>query len=41
VTRRAQPAKINQAAKDAALERNRQFHERILAVARWPDRARN
>jgi alkanesulfonate monooxygenase SsuD/methylene tetrahydromethanopterin reductase-like flavin-dependent oxidoreductase (luciferase family) len=28
----------NQAAKDAALERNRQFHERILAVARWPDR---
>ena len=29
----------NQAAKDAALERNRQFHERILAVARWPDRA--
>jgi hypothetical protein len=31
----------NQAAKDAALERNRQFHERILAVARWPDRARN
>jgi alkanesulfonate monooxygenase SsuD/methylene tetrahydromethanopterin reductase-like flavin-dependent oxidoreductase (luciferase family) len=29
----------NQAAKDDALERNRQFHERILAVARWPDRA--
>src|SRR5262249_51517108 len=28
-----------QAAKDAALDRNRQFHERILAVARWPDRA--
>ena len=26
------------AAMDAALERNRQFHERILAVARWPDR---
>ena len=29
----------NQAAKDAALERNRQFHERILSVARWPDRS--
>jgi alkanesulfonate monooxygenase SsuD/methylene tetrahydromethanopterin reductase-like flavin-dependent oxidoreductase (luciferase family) len=29
----------NQATKDAALERNRQFHERILSVARWPDRA--
>jgi alkanesulfonate monooxygenase SsuD/methylene tetrahydromethanopterin reductase-like flavin-dependent oxidoreductase (luciferase family) len=29
----------NQAAKDAALERNRQFHERILSVARWPHRA--
>jgi alkanesulfonate monooxygenase SsuD/methylene tetrahydromethanopterin reductase-like flavin-dependent oxidoreductase (luciferase family) len=29
----------NQVAKDAALERNRQFHERILSVARWPDRA--
>ena len=29
----------NQAAKDAALERNRQFHERILSVSRWPDRA--
>jgi alkanesulfonate monooxygenase SsuD/methylene tetrahydromethanopterin reductase-like flavin-dependent oxidoreductase (luciferase family) len=29
----------NQAAKDAALERNRRFHERILSVARWPDRA--
>jgi alkanesulfonate monooxygenase SsuD/methylene tetrahydromethanopterin reductase-like flavin-dependent oxidoreductase (luciferase family) len=28
----------NQAAKDAALERNSQFHERILSVARWPDR---
>jgi alkanesulfonate monooxygenase SsuD/methylene tetrahydromethanopterin reductase-like flavin-dependent oxidoreductase (luciferase family) len=28
----------NQAAKDAALERNRQFHERILSVSRWPDR---
>jgi alkanesulfonate monooxygenase SsuD/methylene tetrahydromethanopterin reductase-like flavin-dependent oxidoreductase (luciferase family) len=27
------------AAKDAALERNRRFHERILSVARWPDRA--
>ncbi len=26
----------NQATKDAALERNRQFHERILSVARWP-----
>src|SRR5580704_12931242 len=29
----------NQAAKDATLERNRQFHERILSVARWPDRS--
>jgi alkanesulfonate monooxygenase SsuD/methylene tetrahydromethanopterin reductase-like flavin-dependent oxidoreductase (luciferase family) len=29
----------NQAAKNAALERNRQFHERILSVARWPDHA--
>jgi hypothetical protein len=29
----------NQAAKDAALERNRRFHERILSVARCPDRA--
>jgi hypothetical protein len=29
----------NKAAKDAALERNRQFHERILSVARWPDRS--
>ena len=29
----------NQAAKDAALARNRQFHERILSVARWPNRA--
>jgi alkanesulfonate monooxygenase SsuD/methylene tetrahydromethanopterin reductase-like flavin-dependent oxidoreductase (luciferase family) len=29
----------NEAAKDAALERNRQFHERILSVARWPDHA--
>ena len=29
----------NQATKDAALERNRQFHERILSVARWPGRA--
>ena len=29
----------NQATKDAALEHNRQFHERILSVARWPDRA--
>jgi alkanesulfonate monooxygenase SsuD/methylene tetrahydromethanopterin reductase-like flavin-dependent oxidoreductase (luciferase family) len=29
----------NQAAKDAALERNRQFHERILSVSRWPDRS--
>jgi alkanesulfonate monooxygenase SsuD/methylene tetrahydromethanopterin reductase-like flavin-dependent oxidoreductase (luciferase family) len=29
----------NQAAKDAALARNRQFHERILSVSRWPDRA--
>jgi alkanesulfonate monooxygenase SsuD/methylene tetrahydromethanopterin reductase-like flavin-dependent oxidoreductase (luciferase family) len=28
----------DQSAKDAALERNRQFHERILSVARWPDR---
>jgi alkanesulfonate monooxygenase SsuD/methylene tetrahydromethanopterin reductase-like flavin-dependent oxidoreductase (luciferase family) len=27
------------AAKNAALERNRQVHERILSVARWPDRA--
>jgi len=29
----------NQAAKNAALERNRQFHERILSVAHWPDHA--
>src|SRR5262249_43576529 len=29
----------NQAAKNAALERNRQFHERILSVSRWPDRS--
>ena len=29
----------NQAAKEDALERNRQFHERILSVARWPDHA--
>jgi alkanesulfonate monooxygenase SsuD/methylene tetrahydromethanopterin reductase-like flavin-dependent oxidoreductase (luciferase family) len=29
----------NHAAKDAALERSRQFHERILSVARWPDRS--
>jgi alkanesulfonate monooxygenase SsuD/methylene tetrahydromethanopterin reductase-like flavin-dependent oxidoreductase (luciferase family) len=29
----------NQADKDAALERNRQSHERILSVARWPDRS--
>jgi alkanesulfonate monooxygenase SsuD/methylene tetrahydromethanopterin reductase-like flavin-dependent oxidoreductase (luciferase family) len=29
----------NQAAKDAALERNRQFRERILSVSRWPDRS--
>jgi alkanesulfonate monooxygenase SsuD/methylene tetrahydromethanopterin reductase-like flavin-dependent oxidoreductase (luciferase family) len=29
----------NQAAKDAALARNRQFNERILSVARWPNRA--
>jgi alkanesulfonate monooxygenase SsuD/methylene tetrahydromethanopterin reductase-like flavin-dependent oxidoreductase (luciferase family) len=29
----------SEAAKEAALERNRQFHERILSVARWPDRA--
>jgi alkanesulfonate monooxygenase SsuD/methylene tetrahydromethanopterin reductase-like flavin-dependent oxidoreductase (luciferase family) len=28
----------DQAAKELALERNRQFHERILSVARWPDR---
>jgi alkanesulfonate monooxygenase SsuD/methylene tetrahydromethanopterin reductase-like flavin-dependent oxidoreductase (luciferase family) len=27
------------AAKDAALARNRQFHDRILSVARWPDHA--
>jgi alkanesulfonate monooxygenase SsuD/methylene tetrahydromethanopterin reductase-like flavin-dependent oxidoreductase (luciferase family) len=27
----------DRAAKDAALARNRRFHERILAVARWPD----
>jgi alkanesulfonate monooxygenase SsuD/methylene tetrahydromethanopterin reductase-like flavin-dependent oxidoreductase (luciferase family) len=27
------------AEKDAALARNRQFHERILSVARWPDHA--
>jgi len=29
----------DQAAKTAALEHNRQFHERILSVARWPDHA--
>jgi alkanesulfonate monooxygenase SsuD/methylene tetrahydromethanopterin reductase-like flavin-dependent oxidoreductase (luciferase family) len=29
----------SEAAKAAALERNRQFQERILSVARWPDRA--
>jgi len=29
----------NQADKEAALARNRQGHERILAVARWPDHA--
>jgi alkanesulfonate monooxygenase SsuD/methylene tetrahydromethanopterin reductase-like flavin-dependent oxidoreductase (luciferase family) len=29
----------NQAEKDAALECNRQSHERILSVARWPDRS--
>ena len=29
----------NQADKDAALEHNRQSHERILSVARWPDRS--
>jgi alkanesulfonate monooxygenase SsuD/methylene tetrahydromethanopterin reductase-like flavin-dependent oxidoreductase (luciferase family) len=29
----------DRAEKDAALARNRQFHERILAVARWPDHA--
>jgi len=29
----------DRASKDAALERNRQFHERILSVARWPDHA--
>jgi alkanesulfonate monooxygenase SsuD/methylene tetrahydromethanopterin reductase-like flavin-dependent oxidoreductase (luciferase family) len=29
----------DQADKVAALERNRQFHERILSVARWPNRA--
>jgi alkanesulfonate monooxygenase SsuD/methylene tetrahydromethanopterin reductase-like flavin-dependent oxidoreductase (luciferase family) len=29
----------SRAEKDAALARNRQFHERILAVARWPDQA--
>jgi alkanesulfonate monooxygenase SsuD/methylene tetrahydromethanopterin reductase-like flavin-dependent oxidoreductase (luciferase family) len=27
----------DRATKDAALARNRHFHERILAVARWPD----
>ena len=29
----------SRAEKDAALARNRQFHERILSVARWPDQA--
>jgi alkanesulfonate monooxygenase SsuD/methylene tetrahydromethanopterin reductase-like flavin-dependent oxidoreductase (luciferase family) len=29
----------NRAAKDAALERNRQSHERILSVSRWPNRS--
>jgi alkanesulfonate monooxygenase SsuD/methylene tetrahydromethanopterin reductase-like flavin-dependent oxidoreductase (luciferase family) len=29
----------DRAEKDAALARNRHFHERILAVARWPDQA--
>lgn len=29
----------NQTDKEAALERNRQFYDRILSVARWPDRA--
>jgi alkanesulfonate monooxygenase SsuD/methylene tetrahydromethanopterin reductase-like flavin-dependent oxidoreductase (luciferase family) len=29
----------DRASKDAALARNRQFHERILSVARWPDQA--
>jgi alkanesulfonate monooxygenase SsuD/methylene tetrahydromethanopterin reductase-like flavin-dependent oxidoreductase (luciferase family) len=29
----------DKAAKDAALARNRQFHDRILSVARWPDQA--
>jgi alkanesulfonate monooxygenase SsuD/methylene tetrahydromethanopterin reductase-like flavin-dependent oxidoreductase (luciferase family) len=29
----------DQAGKEAALARNRQFHDRILSVARWPDHA--
>jgi alkanesulfonate monooxygenase SsuD/methylene tetrahydromethanopterin reductase-like flavin-dependent oxidoreductase (luciferase family) len=29
----------DRAGKEAALERNRTFHERILSVARWPDHA--
>lgn len=29
----------SRAERDAALARNRQFHERILSVARWPDQA--
>jgi alkanesulfonate monooxygenase SsuD/methylene tetrahydromethanopterin reductase-like flavin-dependent oxidoreductase (luciferase family) len=30
---------MSRADKEAALERNRQFNERILSVSRWPDRA--